>query len=110
MSPLCIPYRHWFSAHGMIVWAATGYTTRTPLLRIDGNLNADCNISDVLRPLVALYFKGLPKAIFQQDNARPYVARRVLIFLHTPGCSISTLVCTVSRSVNPLKTCGLLRD
>ena len=35
--------------------------------------------------MVVFYLIGLPNAIFQQANARPCVARRVLIFLDTQG-------------------------
>ena len=34
-------------------------------------------ISEVLEPVVLSYLQGLPTAIFQQDNARPHVARIV---------------------------------
>lgn len=84
-SPACIRYRHRGPAPGVMVWAAIGYTTRTSLVRIDGTLNADRYISDILRPVVVPYLRGLPNAIFQQDNARPHVARRVLTFLDTQG-------------------------
>ena len=84
-SPTCIPYRHSEPAFGVIVWKTIGYTTRTSLVRIESNLNADRHISDNLCPVVVSYFRGLPNAIFQQVNARRHVARHVLTFLDTQG-------------------------
>ncbi|GFW05850.1 transposable element Tcb1 transposase [Trichonephila clavipes] len=39
-----------------------------------------CYISEVLEPVVLPYFQGLVTAIFQQDDARPHVARTVQSF------------------------------
>ena len=64
-----------------MVWAAIGYTASTSLVWIDGNFNAGQYISHILHPMVVLYLRCLPNAIFQQDNASPHVARYVLIFL-----------------------------
>ena len=52
-----------------MVWAAIVYMTLTSLVPIDGNLNADRYISDILRPVDMACLRGLPNAIFQKDNA-----------------------------------------
>ncbi|GFT77336.1 hypothetical protein TNCV_2023411 [Trichonephila clavipes] len=52
-------------------------------IRINGNLNADQYVSDMLCPKVVPYLRGLPNAILQQDNARSHVANFVLTFLVT---------------------------
>ena len=83
--PACIRYRHTGPAPGVMVWAAIGYTTRTPLVRVVGNLNSQRYISQILRPVAVPYLRGLGDVIFQQDNARPHVARRVLTYLDTEG-------------------------
>ncbi|CAL1274870.1 unnamed protein product [Larinioides sclopetarius] len=83
--PSCIRYRHTGTAPGRIVWVAIGYKIRASLVRIDGNLNADRYIYDILRSVVVPYLQGLPNTIFQQDNAKPHVARRVRSFLDTQG-------------------------
>ena len=72
--PACIRYRSIGPAPGVMVWAAIGYTTRTSLVPIDCNLNTDHYIFGILRPVIVPYLKDLPKVIFQQNNARPYVA------------------------------------
>ncbi|GFW59289.1 transposable element Tcb1 transposase [Trichonephila clavipes] len=49
-------------------------------LRIAGTLSSRRYISEVLEPVVLPYLQGLTTAIFQQDNARPHVARIVQRF------------------------------
>ncbi|GFX52442.1 transposable element Tcb1 transposase [Trichonephila clavipes] len=60
------------------VWGGIGYLSRTPLVRIAGTLNSQRYISEVLEPVVLPYLQVT--AIFQQDNARPHVARIVQRF------------------------------
>ncbi|GFY12113.1 transposable element Tcb1 transposase [Trichonephila clavipes] len=50
------------------------------LVRIAGTLNSQSYISNVLEPVVLPYLQDLATAIFQQDNAQPYVARIVQRF------------------------------
>ncbi|GFU35087.1 transposable element Tcb1 transposase [Trichonephila clavipes] len=57
-----------------------GYHSRTSLVRIAGTLNSQRYIFEVLEPVVVPYLQGLATAIFQQDNARPHVARIVQRF------------------------------
>ncbi|GFU64304.1 transposable element Tcb1 transposase [Trichonephila clavipes] len=68
-------HHHTGPAPGIMVWGGIGYHSRTPLVRIAGTLNSQCYISEVLEPVVLPYLHGLATAIFQQDNARPHVAR-----------------------------------
>ena len=68
-----------------MIWTAIKYTTRISIVQIISNLNADQYISDILRPDVVPYLRGLLNAIFQQDNARLYVEPRVLTLLNTTG-------------------------
>ncbi|GFX54342.1 transposable element Tcb1 transposase [Trichonephila clavipes] len=66
-----------------ILWywvGGIGYHSRTPLVRIAGTLNSQRYISEVLGPVVLPNLQGLATAIFQLDNARPYVARIVQRF------------------------------
>ncbi|GFV98206.1 transposable element Tcb1 transposase [Trichonephila clavipes] len=73
-------HRHTSPAPGIMVWGGIGYHSRTPLVRIVGTLNSQCYISEVLEPVDLTYLKGLATALFQQDNARPDVARIVQRF------------------------------
>ncbi|GFX20056.1 transposable element Tcb1 transposase [Trichonephila clavipes] len=76
----CVMYRHIGPAPGIMVWGGIGYHSRTSLVRIAGTLNSQRYISEVLEPVVLPYLQGLATAIFQQDNARPHVARIVQRF------------------------------
>ncbi|GFX81434.1 transposable element Tcb2 transposase [Trichonephila clavipes] len=76
----CVMHRHTDSAAGIMVWGGIGYHGRTPLVRIAGTLNSQRYISEVLEPVVLPYLQGLTRALFQQDNARPHVARIVQLF------------------------------
>ncbi|GFU70995.1 transposable element Tcb1 transposase [Trichonephila clavipes] len=71
----CVMHHHTGPAPGIIVWGGIGYHSHTPLVRIGGTLNSQRYISEVLEPVVLPYLQGLATAIFQQDNARPHVAR-----------------------------------
>ena len=81
--PVYIWYYHRSTAPGVMV--TTRNTTSTSLILINDNLNTDWDISDILCHVVVLYLRGLSNVTFQQDNARPHVARHVLIFLNTQG-------------------------
>ncbi|GFW92075.1 transposable element Tcb1 transposase [Trichonephila clavipes] len=76
----CVMHRHTNPEPGIMVWGGIGYHSRTPLVCIAGTLNSQCYISEVLEPVVLPYLQGLAPAIFQQDNARPHVARIVQMF------------------------------
>ncbi|GFV59869.1 transposable element Tcb1 transposase [Trichonephila clavipes] len=76
----CVMHRHTGPEPGIMVWGGIGYHSRTPLVRIAGTLNIQRYISEVLEPVALPYLQGLAAAIFQQDNARPHVARIVQRF------------------------------
>ncbi|GFV59566.1 transposable element Tcb1 transposase [Trichonephila clavipes] len=73
-------YGHTGPAPGIMVWCGIGYHSRTPLARIAGILKSQHCISEVLEPVVLPYLQGLATVIFQQDKARPQVARIVQRF------------------------------
>ncbi|PRD20812.1 UNVERIFIED_CONTAM: Transposable element Tcb1 transposase [Trichonephila clavipes] len=60
-----------------MIWSGIGLRCHTPLVRIVGILNSQRYMSEVLKPVVHPYIQRSPSAIFQQDNARPHVARNV---------------------------------
>lgn len=78
--PECIIERHSGRTPGVMVWGAISYHGRSNLLRIEGNLNSNRYVREVLQPEVVPFLQGIPGAIFQQDNARPHVARTVRDF------------------------------
>ncbi|GFX21168.1 transposable element Tcb2 transposase [Trichonephila clavipes] len=56
------------------------FLERSNLLRIEGNLNSNKYVREVLQPEVVPFLQGSPGAIFQQHNARPHVAKTVRDF------------------------------
>ncbi|GFU49080.1 transposable element Tc1 transposase [Trichonephila clavipes] len=60
---------------GIMVWGATAYDSTSPLVRIQGTLNAQRYVQNVLHPVTIPYLQRLPNAMFQQDNALPHTAR-----------------------------------
>ncbi|GFV84116.1 transposable element Tcb2 transposase [Trichonephila clavipes] len=77
----CIIERHSRRTPGVMVWGSIAYHGRSQLLRIVGNLNSTRYINEVLQPQAIPFLQGLPGAVFQQDNARPHVAKTVKSYL-----------------------------
>ncbi|GFU75336.1 transposable element Tcb1 transposase [Trichonephila clavipes] len=65
----CVTHRKTGSAPGVMVLGGIEYHSRTPLVRIAGNLNSQRYITELLEPVVLPYIQRLVTAIFQQDNA-----------------------------------------
>ena len=72
----------------VMVWGAIGYNMRSRLLRIEGNLNSNPYIREVLQPDVLPLHQATPHAIFQQHNARPQAARIVQAFFQRRWVSL----------------------
>ncbi|CAH1956399.1 unnamed protein product [Acanthoscelides obtectus] len=72
--------RHVHHTVGVMVWGAIAYGSRSPLLFIRGNMNAQRYIHEVLEPHLSPYLDTLADPTFQQDNARPHVARVTIDF------------------------------
>ncbi|GFW99252.1 transposable element Tcb1 transposase [Trichonephila clavipes] len=64
---------------GVKVWGAIAYDSRSTLIVMRGTLTGQRY--DILRPHVGPFLNDLPRAIFQQDNARPHTARVAQDFL-----------------------------
>ncbi|GFW32845.1 transposable element Tcb2 transposase [Trichonephila clavipes] len=58
-----------------MVWDAIAYNTRSPLVLIRGPMTAQRYVHDILQPHVLPLMQWLPGANFQQNNARPHMAR-----------------------------------
>ncbi|UYV80787.1 Transposase [Cordylochernes scorpioides] len=74
-NPAAIVERPTVRQRGIMVWGAIAYDSRSPLLRIQGTMTVQRYVDDVLRPVTLPYLQGVPKALYQQDNARPHTAR-----------------------------------
>ncbi|GFX27839.1 transposable element Tc1 transposase [Trichonephila clavipes] len=79
--PECIIERHSRRTPGVTVWGALANHGRSQLLRNMGNLNSTRYFNEVLQPQAIPFLQGLPGAVFQQDNARPHVAKTVKSYL-----------------------------
>jgi len=78
----CITEHNRFGGPSVMVWGGISGDGRTELVVINGNLNADRYINEVLTPHVIPYMNDHPHiSFFQQDNARPHAARRTVEFL-----------------------------
>ncbi|GFT03417.1 transposable element Tcb2 transposase [Trichonephila clavipes] len=73
--------RHSARTAGVMVWRAITYDSRSPLIVMRGTLTGKHYVHDILRSHVGPFLNGLPRAIFQQDNARPHTARVAQDFL-----------------------------
>ncbi|GFU60623.1 DDE_3 domain-containing protein [Trichonephila clavipes] len=73
--------RHTTRTAGVMVWGAIAYDSWSTLIVMRGTLMGQRSVDDILRPHVGPFLNGLPRAIFQQDNARPNTARVAQDFL-----------------------------
>ncbi|GFU15678.1 transposable element Tcb2 transposase [Trichonephila clavipes] len=73
--------RHTARRAGVMVWGAIAYDSRSTLIEMRGTLTGQCYVDDILRPHVGPFLNSLQGAIFQQDNARPHIARVAQDFL-----------------------------
>ncbi|GFU13666.1 uncharacterized protein TNCV_939091 [Trichonephila clavipes] len=58
-----------------MVCGAIAYDSRSTLIVMRVTLTGQRYVDDILRPHVGSFLNTLPGAIFQQDNARPHIAR-----------------------------------
>ncbi|GFX36108.1 transposable element Tcb2 transposase [Trichonephila clavipes] len=58
-----------------MVWGAIAYNTWSPLVLIRGTMTAQWYVHDILQPHVFPLMQRFPRAIFQQNKARPHTAR-----------------------------------
>jgi hypothetical protein len=84
----CVLERDRFGGGSVMVWGGISHGLKSPLIVIAGNLTGVRYRDEILRP-VAVPFLQQHHLIFQQDNARPNVARLCQDFLS-------------SHNINPL--------
>lgn len=78
----CVVERRAFGGGSVMVWGGITATGRTPLVVVNGNLNAVRYRDEILQTHVIPFINAQQRHItFQQDNARPHVARVVQDFL-----------------------------
>ncbi|GFV47628.1 transposable element Tcb1 transposase [Trichonephila clavipes] len=85
--------------------SAIGYTSWSPLVRIDCALNSARCISGVLRPAALPFIRVLRNPTFKQDNARAHVAGNVRTFLDTENVRLLPWPAR-SPDLSPIETPG----
>ncbi|GFU06190.1 transposable element Tcb2 transposase [Trichonephila clavipes] len=81
---LCLPEsiieRHNGRTPRFMIWVTVSYHRRCLQLRIEGNLNGNRYVCEVLEPEVVRFLHSIPGGTFQKDNAHLHVARNVRDF------------------------------
>ena len=101
----CVLQRDRFGGGGSVmVWARISYGYRTQLVVIDGSLNAQKYRDRVLAPHVVplLQNHGII-SVFQEDNARPHVARDNIQFLRNNNIDFIDDWPSKSPDLNPIE-------
>ncbi|GFU92533.1 transposable element Tc1 transposase [Trichonephila clavipes] len=78
--PECVIERRSGLQPGFMVKGAISYHELSNLLRIEGNINSNRYVCEVLQLAVVPFHQDIPGAIFQKDNACPYVAKTIRDF------------------------------
>jgi transposase len=92
-----------FGGGSVMVWGGISLNARTELVVLNGNLNADRYITDILSQHVVPFAPHIgPNFLLMQDNARPHTARVVQNYLLDVG--INTLNWPArSPDLNPIE-------
>ncbi|GFX58337.1 hypothetical protein TNCV_205241 [Trichonephila clavipes] len=59
----------------VMVWSEISYYRRSNLLRIEGNLNSNSYVCEMLQPKVVPFLQGIPGSMFLRYNALQHVAK-----------------------------------
>ncbi len=99
----CVRQANRWGGPSVMVWAAISGRYRTPLVVVDGNLNAQRYVDNILRPHLLPFLLDHPELrTFQHDNARPHAARFTTAFLQ--GENINTMQWpALSPDLNPIE-------
>ena len=76
-----------YGGGGVMVWEGVSYGQRIQLHFIDGNLNAQRHLDEILRPIVVPFIRR-HHLMFQHDNARPHVTWICTQFLEAENVSV----------------------
>ncbi|KFM70712.1 Transposable element Tcb2 transposase, partial [Stegodyphus mimosarum] len=75
LNPAFTLQQHTFPTVGVMVWGATAYDTRSPLILIHSTMTDQQYVHNILQQHLLPLMAGLPGACFQQDNAQPHRAQ-----------------------------------
>ncbi|GFW44718.1 transposable element Tcb2 transposase [Trichonephila clavipes] len=83
LNPAFDSQQHTAPTAGVMLWGDIAYNTWSPLVLILGTMIAQRHVHDILQPHVFSLMQWHLGAIFQQDNARPRIARVSQDYLRT---------------------------
>lgn len=85
----CIREHDRYGGGSVMVWAGVSATRRTDLVSIQGTLTGQRYVNEVLRPHVLPLSMAVGRNfLFQQDNARPHIARVARDCLHEGNVNV----------------------
>ena len=88
---------------GVMVWGGITDEDCTEMIIINGNLNAERYINDVLQPALVPFVERHPNTIFMDDNARPHRSRVVRQFLEEHNIERMDPWPAYSPDMNPIE-------
>ena len=81
--PANVVERDRYGGGSVMIWGGISNRAKTDIVTIRGNLNAVRYCNEVIRPVIVPFMHQGHAQIFQQDNARPHVARHTMGVLRT---------------------------
>ena len=98
----CLIERDRFGGVGVMVWGGIMGRKKTNLIVVQGNLNAQGYINQILQPEAVPFIQRHWPAILMHDNARPHVARICRQFLNRNNVNVQPWP-AVSSDMNPIE-------
>ena len=99
----CVRQVNRWGGPSVMFWAGISANQRTHLVFIEGNLNAARYRDEILDPIVLPFLERVGgRAVFQQDNARPHVARVCADFLEENDVEVLPWP-ALSPDLNPIE-------
>ena len=98
----CLIERDRFGSGSVMVWDGIMSRRKTNLIVVQGNLNAQGYINQILQPEAIPYLQRHGPAILMHDNARPHVARVCRQFLNRNNVNVLPWP-AMSPDMNPIE-------
>ena len=98
----CLIERDRFGGGSVMVWGGIMGKRKTNLIVVQGNLNAQGYINQILQPEAAPFLQRYGPAILMHDNARPHVAMICRQFLNRNNVNVLPWP-AVSPDLNPIE-------